>query len=220
MYGGSVSARAVHLQVECVHAIALSLRPAIRALAAPWIGHHDVVAGLEGRNPVAYGAKDTGTLVAEHLRKLRGIVGIPSMQIGHTHAACDDFDEQFIITRVTQVELLDGERARALMHHGSGDFHDDASGIYSAASAVRATRAIASARYSGACAPDTANLPSKMKHGTPSMPASFAERASRSTSATSLSLASAVSISLASRPTSAAACARTLRFVRPAPAVK
>src|SRR5450759_2327339 len=48
---------------------------------------------------------------------------------------------------------------------------------YSAASlcAACAVRSIASARYSGDCAPDTANLPPKMKQGTPSMPASLAE---------------------------------------------
>src|SRR5262249_58925273 len=93
MKRGSVSARAVHLQIECVHAIALSLCLAIRAFAAPWIGHHDVVAGLQGRNLVADGAYDTGALVTEHLWKLRGVVGIPSMQIGRTDAAGDDFDE-------------------------------------------------------------------------------------------------------------------------------
>ena len=33
---------------------------------------------------------------------------------------------------------------------------------------------MACARYSAGCAPETANLPPKMKHGTPSMPACLA----------------------------------------------
>ena len=70
-----------------------------------------MVARLEGRNLVADGADDTGAFVAEHLWKLCRIVSIPPMQVGRTHAAGDDFDEQFISARVTQVKFLDGERA-------------------------------------------------------------------------------------------------------------
>ena len=46
------------------------------------------------------------------------------------------------------------------------------------------------------------------------MPASFAESASRSISATSLSLARALRVASASRPISAAACASTVWLVR------
>ena len=56
-------------------------------------------------------------------------------------------------------------------------------------------RAIASARYAGSWAPDAANFPLKIKQGTPSMPASLAESASRSTSATSRSLSNVARIS-------------------------
>ena len=85
---------------------------------------------------------------------------------------------------------------------------------YSAASwPACAMRSIASARYSGDCAPETANLPPKMKQGTPSMPASLADCASRSISATSWSLASAARTSSGSRPTSVAACTSTARSV-------
>ena len=70
-----------------------------------------MVARLEGRNLVADGADDTGTFVAEHLWKLCRIVSIAPMQVGRTHAAGDDFDQQFISARVTQIKFLDGERA-------------------------------------------------------------------------------------------------------------
>ncbi len=63
---------------------------------------------------------------------------------------------------------------------------------YSAASLFAcAARSIASARYSGACAPDTANLPPKMNIGTPWMPASLAASTSRVICSTSWSPASA-----------------------------
>jgi GGDEF domain-containing protein len=79
----------------------------IRAVLRP----HDMVARLEGRNLVADGADDTGALMTEYLWKFCRIVSIPPMQVGRTHAAGDDFDEQFVSARVTQVEFLDGERA-------------------------------------------------------------------------------------------------------------
>ena len=75
-----------------------------------------------------------------------------------------------------------GDFAQARHHRRAGQ-----GGVtsYSAACCACAARSMASARYSGDCAPDTANLPPKMKQGTPSMPASLADCASCSISATS-----------------------------------
>src|SRR5262245_22988661 len=128
--------------------------------------------------------------MTKHLWKLSGVIGIASVQIGCAHTACDDLDQQFVLPRIAKIELLDAERIRALVHDGGGNFHSGARN-YSAALATSAARAMACARYSGACAPDTANFPPKMKQGTPSMPASLAESASCSISATSRSLTSA-----------------------------
>src|SRR6185295_3850071 len=123
------------------------LRFAILALAAPGIGHHDVVAGLELCDSSADCAHDAGTFVAEHLGKFGRIVGVTAMHVGRAHAAGHDFDQQLVAARIAEIELLDVERAGALMHHGSGDLHER-SWCYSAASADSDKRAIASARSS------------------------------------------------------------------------
>src|SRR4029079_1151859 len=99
---------------------------------------------------------------------------------------------------IAETEWLEVKRAGARMHHGGGDLHERYRS-YSAASADSDRRVIASARSSGACAPEIANFPPRMKQGTPWIPASLAESASRSTSATSLSLGSAARISSGSR---------------------
>src|SRR5581483_2150845 len=175
-----------------------------------------MIARPEFRNPAADGAHDAGALMSKDLRKFRRIVGVATVQIRRAHAAGDDLHQKFVISRVAEVELFNEKRAGALVHDRGGYLHR----VIPDYSTDPAIWAIASARYSGACAPDTANFPAKMKQGTPSIPASLADRASRSTSATSLLLASASRISSASRPTSAAALIRTAWLVRSAPSVK
>ena len=45
------------------------------------------------------------------------------MQVGLAHAARHDLDQQFVRSRVRQVELLDAEGAEVLARHGGGDLH-------------------------------------------------------------------------------------------------
>ena len=83
-----------------------------------------MVARLELCDRVADRTHDAGALVAENLGKLGRIVGVAAVQVGGAHAAGHDFDQQFVAARIAEIELLDVERAGALMHHGGGDLHE------------------------------------------------------------------------------------------------
>ena len=52
-------------------------------------------------------AHDASAFVAEHFGKFGRVISVAAMQIGRTHAAGDDFDQQFVRARITQIDLLD-----------------------------------------------------------------------------------------------------------------
>ncbi len=149
MQGRTVGAGPIHLEVEGVQAIARHSQFAVEAFPTPWIGHYDVVTGPEFCDGATDRPDHACALVPEHLRKSRRIVGVPTMKIRRAHAAGDNFNQDLVASRIAEIKLLDLEGTGAPMHNGGGDLHRTIS-IYSGASAASATRAIASARYSGA----------------------------------------------------------------------
>ena len=82
-----------------------------------------MIARLEARHGVADRPDDAGTLMTKNFRKFRGVIGVPAVQIRCTHAARHDFHQQFVASRIAEVKLFDVKGTRALVHHGSGDFH-------------------------------------------------------------------------------------------------
>ena len=122
-----------------------------------------MVAGLEAGDRLAGGAHDAGALVAEHGGERHGLeIGVAAVLVGGAHAGGDDLDQQFVVARIVQIERFDGEGRVGLVHHRGGDLHgSSATRLFGRFAAGRgaascATRSIICARYSGACAPDTA----------------------------------------------------------------
>ena len=82
-----------------------------------------MIAGLEARHSIADRADDTGALMTEHFRKFSLIIGVTPVQVGCAHAAGNDLDQQFVGSRIAEIDLFNGERARTLVHHSSRDLH-------------------------------------------------------------------------------------------------
>src|SRR5476649_2623664 len=98
MQGRAVGAGAAMFEVVRVQAISLPLRATVRAFTAPRIGHNDMVARPEHGHRTADRTHYTGAFVPEYFRKLRGVVGVPAVQIGRAHAGGDDLDQKFVGT--------------------------------------------------------------------------------------------------------------------------
>ena len=207
-----------------MQAIALPLRAAVRALAAPRIRHHHVVAGLELGHRAADGAHDAGAFVAEHCRETAS--GNSRRGRADRSRTCRWRRPRPAIRRRADrtdraVSIVKG--ARTLAHDGGGDLHGCLMfGSIPRRRALRVRHALdrlgeifrrLRARHREHAAEDEAGH---------AVDAGFlgglrlAARPRRRPA----SLASSSRISSASSPTSAAACTSTSRSVRSAPSVK
>src|SRR3954466_14642128 len=107
---GAVRTGTIHLEIESVNAIGMQVLRAIWAGTAPRIGHDDVIAWCEGAHILADFMHNAGSLVAEHSRIGRRIIAGPAGESGRAHAACDYSDDQLTVSRLAEIQLIDGER--------------------------------------------------------------------------------------------------------------
>src|SRR6185437_11277207 len=123
--GRTIGASALVLQITGISAIVQPLSPAMRALAAPWVRHDDVVAWRKLAHRAAYGVDHAGALVAKHRRiGADRVIAVAAVQIGLAHAARDDADNQLVGAWLGELQGLDDEGRRLCGDDRCLDLHD------------------------------------------------------------------------------------------------